>query len=217
MRVISFVTQKGGAGKTTLAASLAIAAAKSRERVVMFDCDPQRSLTAWAKRRDDSRPLPNGLVIDAVPANRMHELRTFIERARKGGYTLAIIDTAGVDTPETHVAIEASTLCLIPAQPTMFDLAATRPTQRAIDRIGRDAAFVLNRCPTQRAASRTKEAASGLRAIGVLAEPPITQRNDHQDAIASGLGVTEFKPESPAAQEIVALWKWVHKTTKEAR
>jgi chromosome partitioning protein len=48
-----------------------------------------------------------------------------------------------------------------------------------------------------------------LRALGVLAEPGIIHRVDHQDALATGLGVTEYAPASPAAEEIRALWAWI--------
>jgi len=37
------------------------------------------------------------------------------------------------------------------------------------------------------------------------------QRNDHQDALGAGFGVTEFAPEGLAAQEIVGLWQYVWK------
>ena len=50
MRSIAFVTQKGGTGKTTLAASLAEAAAIAGERVIALDLDPQESLCRWGKR-----------------------------------------------------------------------------------------------------------------------------------------------------------------------
>lgn len=33
-------------------------------------------------------------------------------------------------------------------------------------------------------------------------------RNDHQDALAAGLGVSEFDPSGKSAQEIKSLWRW---------
>ena len=51
MRTIAFLTQKGGTGKTTLTASLAVAAADAGERVIAFDLDPQASLVHWGERR----------------------------------------------------------------------------------------------------------------------------------------------------------------------
>ena len=51
MRTITLVTQKGGAGKTTVAASLAVAAAEAGERVVALDLDPQGSLAALGDNR----------------------------------------------------------------------------------------------------------------------------------------------------------------------
>jgi Mrp family chromosome partitioning ATPase len=49
MRTIALVTHKGGSGKTTLAASLAVAAAGNGEKVVALDFDLRRSLTRWAR------------------------------------------------------------------------------------------------------------------------------------------------------------------------
>jgi chromosome partitioning protein len=45
MRTIALVTRKGGSGKTTLATSLAVAAATTAEKVVALDFDLQESLT----------------------------------------------------------------------------------------------------------------------------------------------------------------------------
>lgn len=56
MHIITLTTQKGGAGKTTLATALAVAAQEAGEKVVMIDLDPQRSLLTWAEARADDTP-----------------------------------------------------------------------------------------------------------------------------------------------------------------
>jgi hypothetical protein len=43
----------------------------------------------------------------------------------------------------------------------------------------------------------------------VLALPAIVLRNDQQDALGVGLGVTEFAPRGKSAEEIRGLWRWV--------
>jgi chromosome partitioning protein len=59
------------------------------------------------------------------------------------------------------------------------------------------------------------EAATSLNSLGVLALPYVGQRNDHQDALGAGLGVTEFAQEGRASEEIRELWRWVLRTLDE--
>ncbi|MET3415227.1 hypothetical protein ABIC30_006429 [Methylobacterium sp. 1030] len=95
---------------------------------------------------------------------------------------------------------------------------AARPTLQAIVSLGlrERLALVLNQCPPP--PSRTSAYAAQLRALGVLAEPGIIHRVDHQDTLATGLGVTEFAPGSQAAGEVRALWAWIDaKLTSSAR
>jgi chromosome partitioning protein len=130
----------------------------------------------------------------------------------KQGYTLTILDTAGADSPLATAAVQAADLSLIPTRPTPADLEATQATLEAIQSARRKFAFVLNQTPVRSA--RLTEAAAGLRVLGLLAEPPIGQRNDFQDALGLGQGVTEFNPEGKAAAEVQALWAWVAKRMK---
>jgi chromosome partitioning protein len=48
-----------------------------------------------------------------------------------------------------------------------------------------------------------------LKALGLVAEPAIVSRADHQDALAAGQGVSEFNPDGVAAQEIRQLFIWI--------
>lgn len=51
MKTFVIAAQKGGAGKTTLARNLAVAAAQDGQRVLALDLDPQQSFRAWWPHR----------------------------------------------------------------------------------------------------------------------------------------------------------------------
>lgn len=202
MKIITLVTQKGGTGKTTLAASLAIAAQEAGEKVYMIDLDPQGSLMSWGQRRQADEPP----VDQTTPA----KLPAAIDGLRKLGFTMVIIDTAGIDTAASSAAMTLSDLALLPSRPSLLDIEAARPTMAALSRMNKRFAFVLNSCPPGRS-PRAADAAKALSLLNVLALPFIAQRTDHMDAIALGLGVTERDPTGKAADEIRSLWTWVKK------
>src|ERR1700694_1924883 len=56
MKIIAFLSQKGGSGKTTLAVHTAVAAQESGERAVVVDTDMQKSATAWKQAREGDTP-----------------------------------------------------------------------------------------------------------------------------------------------------------------
>jgi chromosome partitioning protein len=207
MRAIAFLTQKGGAGKTTLAASLAVAAAQAGERVIALDLDPQASLARWGQRRATAE-APYKVMVEPLERERLQRLRAILDGLAGAGFTLAVFDTAGADGPAVRLVTEVADLCLLPARPTRLDVEATAATFRAVFLAKRKAAFVLNQCPPTYHSSRAGDAAKGLTALGVLAEPMLSARMDYQDAIAAGLGVTEYERGGKAAQEMKALWNW---------
>jgi chromosome partitioning protein len=116
----------------------------------------------------------------------------------------------GVDDVTTRQVIAAVDLCLMPARPTQLDIEASRRTFRTAIALGKPTAFLLNQCPPTIRSPRAIEAAEGLKMRGVLADPIMTSSADFQDAVAAGLGVTEFAPTGKAAVETAALWRWVH-------
>jgi chromosome partitioning protein len=206
MHVLALVTQKGGSGKSTLAVGLAVAAMRDGERVALIEADPQGTISKWQERRDTAYPR-----IERVgePA----DLDGVMARLAAEGIWLAIIDTAATNNALAMRAIAMADLCLIPARPSPADIEAAIPTLLAIRRQKRRFAFVLNQTPAR--GVRLSEAATSLNALGVLALPFIGQRNDHQDALGTGLGVTEYARGGKAAEEIHALWSWVAKKVGE--
>lgn len=200
MHVISFVTQKGGSGKSTTAASIAVAAFEQSRRVFMLELDRQGTLSDWIESRQ-SEAGPEFERIDAAALDRA------IATLKDAAYELVVIDTPGIDSPAANAAMRVSDLCLIPCRPTATDLRGCLPTVQALMRLGKPFAFVLTQCPAR--SPRVDETRAGLVALGLIAEPPIVSRADHQDAMAAGQGVTEFNTEGAAAGEIRQLWRWI--------
>ncbi len=198
MKTIAFVTQKGGSGKSTLCIGLAVAAAQTGASVCILDMDRQASIADWATLR--TSPAPNVARADST------ELGVLLTRLAGGGCHYTFIDTPGAIGPETLAAIRVADLCLVPSRPTSTDLRAMRPTLAAIYRQEKPFAFVLNQTPPQ--LHRVHDAADRLVGLGVLPEVNIGLRNDHQDALGRGQGVSEFAPAGKAAEEINALWRW---------
>jgi chromosome partitioning protein len=209
MQTVALVTQKGGAGKTTLAASLAVAALEAGERVVALDLDPQGSLTAWGDDRTNDEPA-----VDSLAGERLNRLPEILAALAAKGFTLAVLDCPGIASTATNLAIKSADLCLVPARPTRVDLRATKPTVETLMSLKRPFAFVLNQCPATPKGSRANEAAQGLHMLGALAHPMMTTRADFQDAIAAGQGVTEYAPQGKAADEARQLWVWVKRKLK---
>jgi len=210
MRSIAFLTQKGGAGKTTLAASLAEIAASTGEKVIALDLDPQQSLLRWGKRRESANAR-NKVIVEPLERERLSRVRAILEGLASAGFTLAIFDTTGADATAVRPVCEVADLSLLPARPTRLDVEATAATFRAVFLAKRKAAFVLNQCPSSYRSTRASEAAKQLNYLGVLAEPMVSARMDFQDAVAAGLGVTEYAAGSKAAEEIAMLWNWSRK------
>lgn len=206
MHAIAFVTQKGGAGKSTLAACLAVAAQEAGEKVFLIDMDPQKSLLSWGQNRSAETPGVDSI----LPA----KLEGALAALAKNGYTLAIIDTAGADTPATSAAMKAADLCLIPSRPSAFDVRASEATRDSLKTLRKPFAFVLNQCPPGPHNSRAKDGARALELMGGLVTPFIANRVDYQTAALTGQGVTELNPQGRAAEEIRELWDSVKRRLK---
>lgn len=200
MRVVAFVTQKGGTGKSSLAVSLAVAAQEAGVRTYLLDLDQQGTAKSWYERRAAETPEVAAIEANRVPAA--------LEALRGHGVQLVIIDTPGVDSPATVAAMQAADLCVIPARPSIADIEATRPTVQSLMKLGRPFCFVLNQVAAGRS-GRASDAFRVLQLSGAVAGATLATRTDHVDALAQGLGVTERDPAGKAAAEIRELLAWL--------
>ncbi len=194
--VITVAQQKGGTGKTTLAANLAAALAVTR-RVAVLDIDPQHSLTRWFGLRPATAAA---LTVSDVSGWR---IATELSRLQAAHDVVVIDSPPQVDT-DARLAIRAATLVLIPLQPSPPDIWAAEGTLKLAAAEKRRAAMVLNRVP---ASGKLRETITAqLNAAGApLLAATIGNRTGFATAFALGLGVTEAAPRSIAANELRAL------------
>jgi len=203
--VITIAQRKGGAGKTTLAAQLAIAWARQGVRVAVLDIDPQGSLAAWIDlRRARLGTEAIGFDFAALPGWRAAQ---WVEdRAREAD--LVLIDGPPHAETEARIAVRVAGLVLIPVQPSPLDLWATEATLKMARDERRRALIVLNRVPPR--SSLTDDIAAELAGAGVpIAAARIGNRVALARAMALGLGVAEIAGNAPASTEINALAKEV--------
>ena len=207
MRTIAFVTQKGGAGKSTLASNISVAAKHAGERVFVIDLDPLQSLVKWSKLRGQSE-----IAVEHIPASKLVKA---LEALEKKGVTLVVIDAPGEDSENLAAAIRAADLCVIPARPNVFDLWASEVTRAKVKEAGKEYIFLLNQIPPAQQSARVEQGAKALQAMGGLLAPMVSARVDYQEAARHGLGVAELHPSSVAAQEMRELWASVKRRLKK--
>jgi chromosome partitioning protein len=200
-RVITIAQRKGGAGKTTLAAQLAVAWARSGARVAVLDIDPQGSLAAWAGlRRARLGDAAIGFEFAALPGWRAEQW--IGDHARDADFV--VIDSPPHVETEARIAVRAAGLVVIPVQPSPLDLWATEATLTMAKKERRPALAVLNRVPPR--SSATGHIATDLGHLGAtIAATRVGNRVAFVQAMAQGLGVLETAASSPAAAEIAAL------------
>lgn len=197
MKTISVLSQKGGAGKTTIAINLAGAAEASGLRCVIIDLDPQASAKAWHDHRQKESPL----VISAQAAR----LEEILKTAAAHGADLCIIDTAPHSETAALAAAKAANLILIPCRAGFLDLKAISTTVDLVQIAKRPALFVLNAIrPGDKALPEDAETVLGRHSIPI-APVRITQRAAFGHSLTAGQSVVEYEPDGAAALEIREL------------
>jgi chromosome partitioning protein len=199
--VITIAQRKGGAGKTTLAAQLAVAWLRQGLRVALLDIDPQGSLAAWVDlRRTRLGPASVGFEFAALPGWRAAQ---WIEDQARSA-DVVVIDCPPHAETEAQIAVRAAGLVLTPVQPSPLDLWATAATLKMARDERRRALVVLNRVPPR--SGLTDDIAAELARTGVpIAAARIGNRIALARAMALGLGVAESAGTTLAVNEINAL------------
>lgn len=196
--VIAIAQQKGGAGKSTVAANLAAALAAARQKIALLDTDPQASLSRWAELRAGRE----GAAPISFEAPSGWRVTSAIERLKRS-HDVVIMDTAPHADTDSKVAIRAADLVIIPMQPAGPDLWASEATLKLAAAEKKPARILLNRVPAQGRLKDVIMAELAARKLELLG-PGLGNRTAYATAFMLGLGVGENAARSAAADEIAA-------------
>ncbi len=200
MKTIAIISQKGGAGKTTLAVHLATAAAEAGHTTAIIDLDPQATAASWGDRREAVTP--------EVISGQATRLPTLLKAAGENNASFLVLDTAPNADQTASLAARSADLVLIPCRPAAFDLEAIETTLLLAKAANKPAYVVLNAVPPRSGIG--KEAAEGLIGRGAKVAPyRLAQRAAFAHSVIDGRTAQEFEPQGKAAEEIRELYRWV--------
>ena len=207
---IAVASTKGGSGKSSITAALAVQAAKEGSRVALLDWEPQGSLMLWWLMR--GKPdNPRLIADDIAPAAAVRKLA--------GECDWLFLDTAPAMMDQVELAVQAADFTLIPVLASAFDLMAARAVVAHCGEHEKAFAFVLNRENPRREIMNTS-AGAHLKKLGVILDEHVQDRAAYVSALNKG----KTGPEHPDARqarearaEIEALWAAVKKLAIKAR
>lgn len=115
--MIAFSNTKGGTGKSTLAAHLALWLFDRGIRVALLDADPQATSARWIQAAE-----PQILVRIATDSELVRQARqALLETAE-----IVVADTPGSNSESAQAVTLLSDLCIVPLQPSKPDLRAIK-------------------------------------------------------------------------------------------
>lgn len=211
MQVYSLISQKGGAGKSTLARQLAVLAGESGPSLII-DRDPQRTTTKWWTRRSEISPAPERPELINIDEASLTEAVKQLRRMSEG---VAFIDTRpAVEEPEAEAARVAD-LVIVPVRPSPDDLEAVGETLKILRRLDQHVVVVVN-------AARNEGRAIGARAALSRYPVPVcpthlVDRTIYLDASLEGRGVSEMRGAAAreATDELRQIWSWIQEMRHE--
>ncbi len=199
MKAFLVANPKGGSGKSTLATNLAGYFASKRHDVMLGDIDRQQSSREWLAIRPFELPT-----IDTWDIGHDN-----IARPPKGT-TRVVLDTpAGLHGKLLEKVLKLSTRVIVPVQPSMFDMLATRHfltellSEKAVRKGKADVAVI-----GMRVDARTRAAGELEKFFATFDLPVLAYLRDTQTYVqATAAGMTLFDLPPSRAERDLEQWR----------
>lgn len=205
MKTVVMASHKGGVGKTTTAINLAVAASERGQRVLLVNLDTQTAIRSWWQRRE-AEIGPEMLSLDAEGREPSPEALLKVLPKLTASFDLVVIDTPPSVPAWLVDVVAAADLVLIPLRPSPIDIEEIAPTLTVVKRSGKAYAFVMSQ--TAERWRLTSATARAIAAKGRVAPASMAFRIGYAEAVAAGLGITEW-PDAKAAAETRVLLDYV--------
>jgi len=210
VQIFSLISQKGGAGKSTLARQLAVLAGEAGTSI-LIDRDPQGTSTKWWQRRQALQPSlerPDLLDLDGT------DLTAAVTALRKQ-HGIVFVDTRpAVAEPEAEAARIAD-LVIVPVRPSPDDLEAVGETLKILRRLDKRAVVIVNAAKNE---VRARDARAALSRYPVPVCPVhVGDRAVYLDASLEGRGIGEMRGAAArdAHAELRTVWNWILEVAHE--
>ena len=202
-KVITIAQQKGGSGKTTIAANLAtVFSLKNNLSTTLLDTDPQGSLGKWFMTRKEKLKDKNTLQFKTASLwGAQYEAKTLKEKC-----DIVIIDTPPKIDADGRPAIEIADLLLIPISPSQVDFWATESIIELAKREKKEILILINRANAK--SKLIKEAVKFVKDMEVKkAKTILGNRQIFVSSMGLGLTVVEKQRTGKGCLEMLSLAK----------
>lgn len=200
MKIISLLSQKGGAGKTVLSVNLAAYANSKGLSVAIADIDPQASSCVWGDAREE-----DNISIVSCQASRLNP----VIKAARDECDLLIIDTSPNSESATLAAAKVSDFGIIPCRPSLQDIEAIKTTIELVRLARIPAGIIINAAKNK---SVAQDASTAVKGFDLPVCPTVLgDRIGFSHAFTSGLGLCEYDPDNKGTGEIRQIYNWIEK------
>lgn len=216
--IVTVCSEKGGVGKSTIAAHAAVRLAQTGKPTLLIDADPQGTSYHWAAQRRQHRPEAIQVDCERVHGNLIDAVKDYASR-----YQHIVIDCGGADSPALRSSLMIAHRAIIPTQVSRRDLMTVAHMGSLIEEANKRrnkpllARVVFNRCnPLPSFWVRVDEARGALEAKGIqVTDAVIKQRVAYDDSEFQGGTVYEYDDEKAKAEIESVLMTLLKKETAQ--